>query len=221
MPVQVGPRIRGMVLVRTHDAPDIVAAIDLVVGGDARPEARDFDQNLGAVEVHELVVFGDLVVMPDVVGDGGIDMTLAIREIGNPAPRTWIEVQFLAFLTAVAAALPGKCGALVTEVVCCAACLRKTAVAITQQRPRDDRQPKIEIRKHEQLVPEDVPAIRFSVPAACRCADIELACVWGDGLQQMKDMHAELQLHGVIRFGVDLDVALFPESMPCEAVLRD
>jgi hypothetical protein len=64
-------------LVGSHHARDLVAPLALVVGRDAREEAGDLEQQLGAVGIQELVIVGDLVIAPDVVGDRGIDVALA------------------------------------------------------------------------------------------------------------------------------------------------
>src|SRR5690606_12014929 len=88
----VALRIGGVELVRAHDAPDVVAVVVRIVGGDTRPEPGDLQQQLGAAEVHEVVVVGDLVVVPDVVRHGRADVALAMRVVCNPSSRDRVQV---------------------------------------------------------------------------------------------------------------------------------
>ena len=64
----------------------------------------------GPVVGHKFQIVGGLVVLPDVVGNGRINMALVVGDIGNPPARAGVEVQYLAFFATVAAALPGEHG---------------------------------------------------------------------------------------------------------------
>ena len=55
--------------------------------------------------------------------------------------------------------------------------LRQAAVAVAQQRLRQDRQAQRQVGEDEELVPEDMPAIGFAMPAARRHADIPVGTV--------------------------------------------
>ena len=97
-----------MELVGPHHAVDLVAVPLGVVVRDRGPEARDLEHHLGAVVPQELEVAGGLVVLPDVVEDGGAHVALVVAEVGLPLPREGVEVHDLGLLLAVAAALPGE-----------------------------------------------------------------------------------------------------------------
>ena len=97
-----------MVLVGAHHAVDLVAVERLVVGGEAGEETRDLEEHLGAVRRQELDVPRALPVLPDVVGDGRIDVALQVADVRQPAAGLRVEVDHLRLFTAVAAALPGE-----------------------------------------------------------------------------------------------------------------
>src|SRR5215217_5706318 len=88
----VAVRVAVVVLVRPHHPADLVAVGGVVVAGDAGPEAGDLQQHLGAVGGQERQVAGDLVVLPDVVGDGEVDVALAVGAVEQPAARAWVQV---------------------------------------------------------------------------------------------------------------------------------
>ena len=101
-----------MKLVRAHHAADLVAPALVIERGEARPEAGDLEDQLGAVELQKLDVVRDLEVLPDVVGDGAADVALQVGVVRHPALRARVQVELLRFLLAVAAALPREHGAL-------------------------------------------------------------------------------------------------------------
>jgi hypothetical protein len=78
------------------------------VRGDARPEAGDLDQQLGPGETKETDVPGDHVVLPHVIGDRDVDVTLQVCVIGEPPAGLRVEVQLLGLLAPGGAALPRK-----------------------------------------------------------------------------------------------------------------
>src|SRR5919198_6077736 len=101
-----------MKLVGAHHAADLVAPPLAIERGDARPEAGDLEDQLGAVELQELDIVRDLEVLPDVPGDGAADVALQISVVRHPALGSRVQVELLRFLLAVAAALPREYGAL-------------------------------------------------------------------------------------------------------------
>ncbi len=107
----VAPWVAVVVFVGPHDAQDLVTVFLRIPAGDACPKPCDFKEHFTTVKGHELKVAGNLIVLPDVVGDGGVDMALETRIVGYPAPRFGVQVQLLCFLPAVAAALPWIHGA--------------------------------------------------------------------------------------------------------------
>src|SRR5919108_375620 len=124
-------------LMSSHRAADLVAPPVAIERGDARPEAGDLEDQLGAVELQELDVVRDLEVLPDVPGDGAADVALQVGVVRHPAPRSRVQVELLRFLLAVAAALPREHGALVPGVLGRGARLAEAAVAVHEQRPGD------------------------------------------------------------------------------------
>ncbi len=110
-----------MKLVGAHHAANLVAPALVVEARDARPEAGDLEDQLGAVELQELDVVGDLEVLPDVVGDGAADVALQVGVVGHPALRARVQVELLGLLLSVAAALPGKHRPLETRALAAAA----------------------------------------------------------------------------------------------------
>ena len=189
----VGPRVAVVVLVGPHHAADHVAVAGVVVGRDAGPEAGDLEEQLGAVEGDEADVGGRLVVEPDVVGDRDVDVALPVRVIRQPALRARVEMQLLALLAAVGAALPGEHRPCVARLAGGPARLRQAPEAITEQRAGQLRQVEGQEREDEQLVPEDVAAIGLPVQASGRHADIEVDRVVGDRLQQVEDVEVDDQ----------------------------
>jgi hypothetical protein len=130
----------------------------------------------------------------------------------------WVQVNFLAFLAAIAAALPREHGAAVAGRFGGAPRFRQPPVAIAQKRPGERRQAQVEEREDEQLVPQDMAAVRLAVPAARRHADVEIDRVAGDGLQQMEDVQTKDRHDSGVGGGVELEVALFPKLAPGEAM---
>src|SRR5690606_11300604 len=118
-----------MELVGADDAVDLVAAARRVEAGDAAPEPRDLEYQLGAVELHELDVAGHLIVVPDVVRNRAADMPLQIRVVGDPAARPRVQVHRLRLFLPVAAALPRKHRARVSGAARGSARLGETAIA--------------------------------------------------------------------------------------------
>ena len=163
-------RVRVVVLVGTHHAADLVAVERAVVAGDRAPEARDLDDQLRPEAAQEAEVAGDLVVLPDVVGDRGVDVPLQRGIVGDPAPRAGVQVSALRLLPSVAAALPGEHRTVVARLLRGPPRLSQPPVAVAKQRAGESRQPQVEEREDEELVPEDVAAVGLSVQAAGRHA---------------------------------------------------
>ena len=124
------------------------------------------------------MVLGDLIVLPDIVGNGG-DVALTVGVIGNPAPGVRIQVQRLRFLPTIAAALPRVHGARIAGRLSGPPRFGQPPIAVAQQRPGQHRQAQGQKRKDKQLVPEDMPAVRFTVPAAGG-HPMSNSIVWGD-----------------------------------------
>ena len=83
-PALVRVRILLVELVGAHHAVDLPAIAVGVEVRDRGPEARDLEHHLGAVVAQEVDVMSDLVVVPDVVEDRGVDVALVVAE--SPAP---------------------------------------------------------------------------------------------------------------------------------------
>ncbi len=99
-----------VVLVGPHDPLDLVPVERTVVGGETGEEPGDLHQDLTAPVPKKLEVSGHLVVLPDVVGHRDVDMALAAGVVGDPSARPRVQVEPLALLPPVAAALPGVHG---------------------------------------------------------------------------------------------------------------
>src|SRR5918995_1163699 len=150
-----------MELVWTHDAMDLVPPAIRVELGDGRPEAGDLQHHLGTVTEQEFVVLGRLVVPPDVVEDGRIDVPLVVAEVAIPASRARVEVDDLGLLLAVATALPGVHRPPVTGVFRRRAGLVESPVAIHHELARYLGQPEVEERVDVEFVPENMAAEGF------------------------------------------------------------
>ena len=90
-------RVGVVVLVGTHHAADLVAVERAVVAGD-RAQKRAISRIISAPEIaQEPEVAGDLVVLPDVVGDRGVDVPLERELSGLQRPergfrcRRWVS----------------------------------------------------------------------------------------------------------------------------------
>ena len=71
----VGPvGVAGVELIGSDNPTNHVAALGFIELSAADPEPGDLGQHLGAVLDQVLQVAGDLVVLPDVVGDGDPDV---------------------------------------------------------------------------------------------------------------------------------------------------
>ncbi len=201
-----------MVFVRAHDREDFVAVKGPIAGGDAGPETSNFQNHFRPAEGQKFPVAGDLIILPHIVGNSGIHMPLQASVVGSPASRLGVEVKCLTFLTAVTAALPGIHRTPVPRLFGIPASLIEPAVAVPQEGTSDIGNAKVQDRKGEQLVPEDVPAIGLAVEAAGRDANIQIDTGRGNALQEVKQMKAQDILGRVVV--LDGDVASLPEALP-------
>jgi hypothetical protein len=208
-----------MELVRAHDAVYLVAVALGVEVSDRRPEARDLQHHLGSVVQQELEVAGRLVVAPDVVEDVRAHVPLVVGKIGLPLPRLGVEVHRLGLLLAVGTALPRVHSPRVAGLFSCRAGLAHAAVAVHQQLARDLGEPEVDERVDVELVPEDVPAVRFAVEAAGGDACVEVRGVRRADLQDVGDVQPDQKLDpGVFR---NPHVANFPQLVPRAGVMLE
>ena len=215
----VRPRVRGLELVGSDDATDLVAPQRLVEARDAGPEAGDLEEDFSAVERQELVVARGLVVLPDVVGDRRVDMPLQVRRIRRPPARARIQVHPLALLATIAAALPRVHRAGVAGVRRVGARGAEPSVAVHQQRACDVGQAQVEQRKDEQFVPEDMPPVGLAVPAARRYTRVKMDGVQRRRLQQVEDVKSQhaRRTAGLAAF-LHVDVEAPPQLRPRQRV---
>ena len=164
------------------------------------------------------MVIGDLIVLPDVVGNGHVDVALAVGVIGNPPPGVRIQVQRLGFLPAIAAALPRVHGAGIASRLGGPLRFGQPTIAVAQQRPGQHGQAQVQKRKDKQLVPEDMPPVGFAVPATGGHPDVELDGVGRHCLQEMEDVDPQLERRIGGLFLLDLEVAIVPEVGPGQRV---
>ena len=182
--------VAGVELVGTDHAADDVAALTFVELGPADPEPGDFGEHLRAVLDEVFQVSGHLVVLPDVVGHGDADVVCAGAGVRVPPAGVGVEVEGLALLPAVAAGLPGEHRTGPTGLAGRPPRLRQSPVAIAQQRTGGGRRTQIQHREHEQLIPEDVPAVGLAVQTAGRHPGVEVHRTIGHGLQQMQQVQS-------------------------------
>src|SRR5215211_1971721 len=206
-----------MELIRTHDAMDLVPPAIRVELGDGRPEAGDLQHHLGTVAEQEFVVLGRLVVPPDVVEDGRIDVPLVVAEVAIPASRAWVEVDDLGLLLAVATALPGVHRPPVTGVFRCRAGLVESPVAIHHELARYLGQPEVEERVDVEFVPENMAAVGFAVKTAGRHPSVQVSRVRRADLQDVGDVQANQELDPAV-LG-DAHVAYGPKLVPGPGVM--
>ena len=153
-----------------------------------------------------------LPITPDVVGDRGAHMALQVGVVWRPATRARVQVQDLALLAAAGPALPGVHRAAVAGLVREPSCGREASEAVEQESPGDLGEVEVQERQDEQLVPEDVTAIGFAMKPARRDADVEVARVRRDRLQQVEDVEPENHLR--VRLAIEPDVAAIPHGAP-------
>ena len=208
-----GPDVAVVVLVGAHHAHDLVPVERGIEPGDAGPEAADLEDHLRPVVGHELDVAGHLVVLPDVVGDGHVDVALEMRRVGQPTTRQGVEVDDLCLLAPVAAALPGIHGAPEAGLVGGPAGLRQSPVPVQEQRSHQLRKVQVEIGEDEELVPEDVPPVGLAVKAPGRYPDVEVDGIAGCRLQQMEDVEVEGQA-SLLAITLDLEREALPQVVP-------
>ena len=212
-----------MELVGAHHAVNLIAPPRVIELRQARPEAGDLEQQLGAVALQKLDIVGDLKVLPDVIGDGAAHVALQVGMVRHPALRARIQVQVLGFLLAIAATLPGKHRAVEPRAARRLARRAEAPIAIQQQRPGDFRHPIVQKGKDKQLIPEDMALVGLPGPAARRHADIQANGVGRDRLQQVH--HVQPQQHRDIQRerrpgGLEVHVEVAPEILPGHAMLR-
>src|SRR5918999_4333428 len=183
-----------MELVWTHDAMDLVPPAIRVELGDGRPEAGDLQHHLGTVAEQEFVVLRRLVVAPDVVEDGSVNVPLVVAEVPIPASRAWVEVDDLGLLLAVATALPGIHRTPITDHFRRRAGLVEAPVAIHQELASYLGQPEVEERVNVEFVPEDMAAVGFAVKAAGRHPSVQVSRVRRADLQYVGDVQANQKL---------------------------
>src|SRR6185437_1330808 len=162
-----------------------------------------------------------LIVLPHVVGNSGADVPLAVRVVPDPVSGAGIEKRDIGLFPPVAAALPREHRASISGGTSRPACLGQTAIAREKERTSQDRRSEAEERKNEELVPEDVATVSFTVPASRRNTGVELHRMQRDGLQHVKDVQADDQTSVVDGIGVRLDdaqIAARPYVAPGEDV---
>src|ERR687890_135480 len=206
-----------MELVRPHDAVDLVPPAIRVEAGDAGPETGDLQHHLGTVAEQELEVVGCLMVPPDVVEDGCVNVPLVVAEVPVPVPRPGIEMHDLSLLLSVAAALPGVHGSPVAGFFGCCAGLIQPSVAIHEQLACDLGQPEVEERVDVELVPKDVPAVSLAVKAAGRNPGVEVGRVRRADLQDVGNVQADQKLNTLVPG--DPHVAGGPQLVPRPCVM--
>src|SRR5205814_7849778 len=106
-----GAGIGVMELVRADHAANFITSALRVEARDARPEASDLDQHLGAVLAHEVAIAGREIILPDVERDRGADMALPPRIVAHPAAGQQVELEARGYLPAGAGAAPWEHGA--------------------------------------------------------------------------------------------------------------
>ena len=211
-PLLVRSGVLLMEFVGAHDAVDLVATALRVEVSGAGPKARDLEHHLRAVLLQELGIRGRLIVVPDVVEDGCVDVALVVAEVGVPQSRSRVEMYHLGLFLPVATALPGIHRPLVAGLRGQRSSLVQPSVPIAEQPTRDVGQPKVEERVDVELVPEDVPAIGFAVEAAGGDARVQLGCMRRASLKDVRDVEAKQELNPLRSWNPD--VAFGPEIVP-------
>ncbi len=107
----VAAGVAGLKFIRAADAMDFVSLMGFAKVGQTAPETGNLKKHLGSVKGEKFHIAGNLIVLPDIEGDGGVDVALQAGVIRYPAAGPRVVVQTLALLPAVAAALPGIHGA--------------------------------------------------------------------------------------------------------------
>ena len=207
-----GARVLLVELVRPHHPVDLPAVALGVVVRDRGPEAGDLQHHLGAPVAQEVELVRGQVVLPDGVEDRRADVALVAAEVRLPLAGQRVEVDGLGLLLAVAAALPGVHRPAVAGLVGRVPSLADPPVAVQQQPPGDLRQPAVEEGVGEELVPEDVPAVRLAVEAAGGDAGVVVGGLPRAHLQQVRGVEAQQELDPLL--ARQLDVAHLPELVP-------
>ena len=167
-------RVLLVVLVRAHDAVDLVALPLGRVMGDRRPEPCDAEHELRALGLEEQRVLGGGDVLPDVVEDRRADVPLVVGQVDVPRPRHRVEVDLLGLLGAERCALPREHEAGAAGGPGGGARLGQAPVAVHEQAAGDPRQAVGEERQDEQFVPEHVAAVGLAVDPAGGDAGVEI-----------------------------------------------
>src|ERR1700728_2065019 len=151
-------------------------------------------------------------------------MSLQVAVVTDPASRARVEEQPIVFFLTVAAALPGEHGAAVSRLPRRPARLRQAAPAIQQERAREPREAKVQERKNEEFVPEDVTAISLAGPATGWNASVQLDHVPRHGLQQVKDLQPDHAVGVVVCFAPhphEAEITAPPELNPGERMASE
>ena len=215
----VPPGIAVVVLVGPHYPAYVESVTCSVVGRQARPELGDLEDDFRAVLVEKIQVAGRLVVLPGVVGDGGVGMALQMRMVWQPPSRLWVQVHLLGFLAPVGPALPREHGAPAADVARRLPGLGKPPPTVEQQCSRQFGHPQAEVGIDEHGVPEDVAAVGLAVQATRRDADVEVDAVRGQRLQQVEQVQVQNQVRPFTPR--ESKIASLPQVVPGKDVARE
>ena len=157
-----------------------------------------------------------LVVVPDIVEDRRVDVSLIMAEVRLPLAGEWIEMGALGLLGTLAAALPREHRTAISCLAGRRARLAQPAVSIHQKTAGNFWQPNVEERKCVDFVPEDVTSVGLPVQSAGRQPGVEIRGMNGAHLQHVGDVQPEQQLHALV--SGHLHVANLPELIPCRTM---
>ncbi len=206
------PRVAVVILVRPHDAADVVATRSFVEGRETRHETCQLEEQLRPPGAEGLLVPRPLVVLPDVVGDGHRDVPLQVGVVRQPAPGARVEMHRLRLFASVAAALPREHRPALPRRAGRGTRLWQAAVSVEQQGPRDLRQTARHERHDVELVPEDVPAIGLAMEAPSGHAHVKVDDVRRSDLDRVEGVQPQHEARlAILR---QSDGAAAPETLP-------
>ncbi len=166
-----GVRIGVVVLVGAHHALDAVAAEPFVEGGGAT--RKEICSSISAPLVCRNSSSPAASRYSHVVGDRRAHVVLGGEWSAASGP-TAVEVQLLGLLPAVAAGLPQVHRAAPPGVVSRRPGAFQAPVPVVQQRPGHLQEVQVQVRQHEQLVPEHVPPVCLAVQPARRHPHVQV-----------------------------------------------
>lgn len=178
-----------MVLIRSHDSVDVVSSIlsKLALEG---PESADLEEEFRAIVSHELLVSSELIVLPDVIEDSQVDVSLQAGVVISPAAVQRVEMHHLGLFHSAASGLPREHSAFISVALGELLRLIDSPVPVHESGLSGIREVVDVVRKDVQLIPEDMSSVSFSMESSGGDTEVDVSTVVGPCDQEVESMES-------------------------------